>query len=100
MRNRNPLFNPKHTAQIVRSHLLSELNELQQRILLVERFGEDAVPYPRIQTTIPSVSKLEDMLADHRDLVEKIKLLTKAIDKADEREIAEMVASIKARNGL
>ena len=92
----SPLSSPKRVAQIVRRHLLRELGELQQRILIVERFGENAVPWPEIQLNLKAYNLVE-MMRDHDDYVEQIKLLTKAIDAANEADIVELVAGIKAR---
>lgn len=96
--NDAPLFDPKHTARILRRHLFHELHDLQQRILLVERFGPHAVPWPRIQEKLGSLNSLEELKAKHADYVYKIERLTAAIDKADEVELARMVASIMARH--
>ena len=90
-----PLFDPKRAAIIIRASKLQELHDLQQRILIVERFGVDAVPYPGIQSKLGSIHSLEELLAKHGEIVHEVKRLTEAIDAASDIEIAEIVAAVK-----
>lgn len=93
-----PLFDSKRAATIIRNHLMRELHDLQVKIMHAERFGPHSVIYPDIQTKPGLVRSVDEMKKRHDQYVDQINRLNEALEKADEIEIAHMVAAIKERH--
>src|SRR5690348_4683026 len=89
-----PLFDSKRAALIIRDARIRRLHELQQRILLVERFGKEAVVFPGVQTRLGSVTSHEEMLVEHARIVQEINKLNGAIDAASDVEAEQMVRNL------
>lgn len=87
-------FDPRRAAGLIRHALMQDLAGVQQKILIVERFGNDAVPSPGIQSRLGSLHTVEEMQKKHDDLAAQIRTLTTVIDKADELNIQEFVRSM------
>lgn len=87
-----PLFPPRRAASIIKQHLIEQLASLQERIMLVERFGTEAVTFAKMG--IMGTEKLPEMLARHAEYVAQIKALTRALDAASDAELRAFVQSI------
>jgi len=96
----DPMFDPRRTASILRTYFMQELHDLQKRILIIERFGPDAVPWPRIQSKLGSIHTLQEELDKHTALVAKIRALSFALERADEMNIKEFAEHLMRNRGL
>lgn len=94
-----PLFDQKHAAIIIRDSLMKKLHDLQIRILLAERFKENVVVFPTIQSR-PGLltTSLGDMLSEQDDLVHKIETINNALDRADDLEMKLFAQEAKRRH--
>lgn len=92
------MFNPRKVAGILKQHAIEELHRLQQRILIVERFGADAVTMTMLGSK--GTEKLPQMLERHAELVAQIDALKAALDAASEIDLAAFVAEAKRRHNL
>ena len=98
--NEDPMFDPKRTASILRAYFMQQLHDLQKRILIIERFGPDAVPWPKIQSRLGSIHTLQQDLDEHTALVAKIRALTFALERADEMDMKAFAEHLMRTRGL
>lgn len=90
-----PMFNPREVAGIIQQSRVEQLQRIQQRILLVERFGADAVTMPMLGR--PGTDTLAELIGEHDAVLAQIRALQKARDAASEADILAFVDSIKRR---
>ena len=89
---------PRKIASMLKQYLIEQLAKLQERILIVERFGADAVTMPMLGSL--GTEKLPDMLDRHAELVDQIRALQRGLDAASEADLQAFVADVKKRYGL
>lgn len=93
--NEQPMFNPREVAGIIQQHQVERLHRIQQRILLVERFGEDAVTMPMLGR--PGTDTLAQLIGEHDAVLKQIRAIQKVREAASEADLRAFVSSLRGR---
>lgn len=91
-------YTMRRALGMLRAQLVKDIYEMQERIILVERFGEqDVILHPTIQTKPGATYPLSEMKQRHAEALATLRRLADAIDAASAEafsyEISEYLRS-------